>query len=1432
MVKLNPLDYTIALFAVLGIEAQAALHMLDHRHDGEFSLERGDDYVFYAGDINGRNVIVATFPAGENYGKGSAAALASQTKSFFRNLWFGLLIGVAAGLPNHTKSPPVDIRLGDVLVALPKGNSAGLISYDLGKETEKGFELLDGGRVLAKTERVISSAISNIQNDTPSRRMRFLEFYEAIRDEEHDFECSMDQTFRDPGQDEDKLYTIGTDGIDREVPRIKRPDGKRTRVWYGPIGSGDTLWKNARKRDGMRDDYGIIGLEMEAAGMLSSLPVGVIRGVCDYGDSHKNKQWQPYAAAMAASYAKAILMKVGQGEETPLAADKPEANVGCEILCDLPSQTDRFFGREAELRSMKQLLQGTDGRRGAVLCGISGSGKTQLAREYVSREQDKLSAIVWINAASSQTVDQSFAQCAERILLRSQHMAQNLSRVSNQTLVLEWLRKSKLRNWLIVIDGVDNLIAARNLVQSLDHLLSRHGAICITSTNPKTTRTFGLAQISVEHLDMSSARSLILWRALEKTTPHDQNVENWTRDAARILNRYALGLELAGILIHEGIVRFDMPPTIFETHYKQLTTIDPQIWNWGKPHTLFDIFDTLYTDLISKSRVAGDLLTLCSIYGPQEISITFLQKLVFEETESSTTSQEPWRRLQGLFEDEICLGVAITKLHEVFLAHKKCGIDRSVQSFSLHGSICQWRFAAIDDQRAQWIIPALQALALYLHFETEHQRKGKSVQSKASDVFRKYHVMTSRCLKMLQGYVSPEQLEAPDGLFAKQYYNICIRLAPLITEIGDHALASSLFAGAIKYLKITCTDDLDEALFPLLCGLGECFKKTGNMTRSEECLRSADELAVNLYGKDSDETLCLRIELKNVKDHIDREKDHLNRALVGSTGPLREKRTSPRNHPEDADTLDEQEHAMAHNMPYTTSEASAEEPEYDVLSSVDDLYHMSRVGAASAEEQEFDDLSSVDDLYHMSRVGAASAEEQEFDDLSSVDDLYCMSRVGKALDAGIDPNAKNDGATELHAASEKGYINTSTLLLNRGADPDLTDNNGRTPLHLASLHGSTYIVKLLLEKCANVENADLSGYTPLHIASLYGRHHIARVLLGGMANPYAKTNDGSTPLSLAADQDNTRLIWLLLEHIADNRLASSEPDPVIRKAIDRRFLEIAWLYIRKKPDPSNEDGYKDGLLQTALANSDIERVKLLLADGADVNGAYERRRTPLHYAAALCDFDMVNLLLERGANLNATDRIGGTPLHYAAEFAEADIVRLLCTKEAGQSTENDERQTAFNSAENRPPDYVATSQSAPIITLATENSSINTTDRNGDTPLWRAVSYGGLGAVHALLSHHADITSYDFLGDTYLHMACRRGDLEIVKALLDHGADKTILNNRRQSALQIAQYHGHDSIVGLLRSRANRPNATSTRARIVPVKMKAWLQRRRDRPPI
>lgn len=68
--------------------------------------------------------------------------------------------------------------------------------------------------------------------------------------------------------------------------------------------------QNADHRDRLRDEHDLIGLEIETAGVTNTLPAGVTRGVCDYVDGHKTKEWQPYAAVVAAVYAKDILLTI------------------------------------------------------------------------------------------------------------------------------------------------------------------------------------------------------------------------------------------------------------------------------------------------------------------------------------------------------------------------------------------------------------------------------------------------------------------------------------------------------------------------------------------------------------------------------------------------------------------------------------------------------------------------------------------------------------------------------------------------------------------------------------------------------------------------------------------------------------------------------------------------------------------------------------------------------------------------------------------------------------------------------------------------------------------------------------------------------------------------------------------------------------------
>lgn len=94
--------------------------------------------------------------------------------------------------------------------------------------------------------------------------------------------------------------------IGRLITRPDREDESPT-IHYGLIASGNLVMKDGVARERLRKELDVLCIEMEAAGLMDNFPCLVIRGICDYADTHKNNRWQPYAAAAAAAYAKELL---------------------------------------------------------------------------------------------------------------------------------------------------------------------------------------------------------------------------------------------------------------------------------------------------------------------------------------------------------------------------------------------------------------------------------------------------------------------------------------------------------------------------------------------------------------------------------------------------------------------------------------------------------------------------------------------------------------------------------------------------------------------------------------------------------------------------------------------------------------------------------------------------------------------------------------------------------------------------------------------------------------------------------------------------------------------------------------------------------------------------------------------------------------------
>ena len=103
-----------------------------------------------------------------------------------------------------------------------------------------------------------------------------------------------------------------------------------------------------------------------------------------------------------------------------------------------------------------------DGMRTAVVHGLGGMGKTQLAAEYAKRHREDYSTVFWLNATDEMSLGQGFVRAAGRILREHpsvdclRHAVE--SRDPNQAIqdVKRWLENSKNDRWLLIYDNYDN----------------------------------------------------------------------------------------------------------------------------------------------------------------------------------------------------------------------------------------------------------------------------------------------------------------------------------------------------------------------------------------------------------------------------------------------------------------------------------------------------------------------------------------------------------------------------------------------------------------------------------------------------------------------------------------------------------------------------------------------------------------------------------------------------------------------------------------------------------------------------------------------------------------------------------------------------------------------------------------------------------------
>ncbi|KAL2847645.1 nucleoside phosphorylase domain-containing protein [Aspergillus pseudodeflectus] len=313
-------DYSIGWICALPLEMAAAKAMLDKPHP-RLAQPPHDHNTYALGEVLGHNVVIACLPSGV-VGTASAAAVAAQMLSTYPRIRFGLMVGVGGGVPSADN----DVRLGDVIVSNPGGEFGGVVQYDYGKAIREGRLQRTG--MLNKPPNVVLTAVSELQSNHLMGMSQIPHFF---RDMLVRFPGMT--RFGYPDHTEDILFESSYEhrggsrtcrGCDpkKVISRGARVS-KDPRIHYGLIASGNQAVKSAVVRDKLGAELGALCLEMEAAGLMDGFPCLVIRGVSDYADSHKNSDWQAYAAAVAAAYAKELLscVSVSQTENIPNALD-------------------------------------------------------------------------------------------------------------------------------------------------------------------------------------------------------------------------------------------------------------------------------------------------------------------------------------------------------------------------------------------------------------------------------------------------------------------------------------------------------------------------------------------------------------------------------------------------------------------------------------------------------------------------------------------------------------------------------------------------------------------------------------------------------------------------------------------------------------------------------------------------------------------------------------------------------------------------------------------------------------------------------------------------------------------------------------------------------------------------------------------------------
>ncbi|KAJ4855513.1 ankyrin repeats (3 copies) domain-containing protein [Trichoderma breve] len=346
----NPQNYTVGWICAIHTEYVAAQAFLDDKHEGPDYISSNDNNDYTLGRIGRHNVVIAVLPNGE-HGLSSAASVARDMLYSFPNVRIGLMVGIGGGAPSLKH----DIRLGDVVVGVPTNGKGGVIQYNFEKAIQ-GQEFEETG-FLNQPPTLLRTAVGGLMAQYESDGNQIREAVKSaiakkprLRRKYMRPEVTTDRLYCSqiihPLNNEADCGIICGDDLSNLTQRSNRDetDDDDPAIHYGLIASASTLMRNASLRDKLAKKD-ILCFETEAAGLMNHFPCLVIRGICDYSDTHINAKWQGYAAMTAAAYTKDLLYRIAPNR---VKTEKKISNILSENLRDIAESHRDITGKHQE----------------------------------------------------------------------------------------------------------------------------------------------------------------------------------------------------------------------------------------------------------------------------------------------------------------------------------------------------------------------------------------------------------------------------------------------------------------------------------------------------------------------------------------------------------------------------------------------------------------------------------------------------------------------------------------------------------------------------------------------------------------------------------------------------------------------------------------------------------------------------------------------------------------------------------------------------------------------------------------------------------------------------------------------------------------------------------------------------------------------------